>query len=343
MWTLRSSSFGSCVTHANGLRRRLIVAGAALALVPSWARPEPGRTVRIGFLGLASGEGFYKEPLQAFRAALRELGYVEGKNLAISARFAEDRDERLPGLAAELTRAKLDLIVSHGTQATQALRQATTTIPIVMAAVGDPIGARLVSSLARPGGNITGLTNIDVGLAAKRLELLKEVVPQLSRVAVLYNSANPSARLQMEESESAAGPLGVELRLFDVRASRDLEAAFAAIAAWRADALDVLSDPTFLSRRRQIAALAAAARLPSVFARRENVAAGGLMSYGTNLSDQFREVAVYVDKVLKGARPGDLPIGQAAVYQLAINIKTARALGLAVSKELIVRAHEVIE
>ena len=331
---------------ANGSDRvRPMVHFVALAIVLAVTTPalgaqaqQAGRVYGIGVLSPLSAEAL---PLWSFREGLRELGYVHGKNIAFEYRFAEDRNERLPGLASELVRSKPDLIVTHGTLATRAAKQATSTIPIVMVSTGDPVGTGLVASLARPGGNVTGLSNIDVGLAAKRLELLKKALPKVSRVAVLRNPA--IGDLQFRETEAAARSLGIEPQLVEVRDPRELESAFAAMANARVDALTVIADTMFLSQRKQIANLAMTQRLPSVFARNENVEAGGLMSYGSTLADLYRQAGTYVDKILKGARPADLPVEEPTRMYLVINRKTAKALGLTIPQELLQRADQLIE
>ena len=319
----------------------------ALAIVLAVTAPslgaqaqQSGKIYRLGFLSSSSAEAL---PLSSFREGLRELGYVQGKNIAVEYRFAEDRNERLPGLASELVRSKPDLIVTHGTLATRAAKQATSTIPIVMVSTGDPVGTGLVDSLARPGGNVTGLSNLDVGVAAKRLELLREAVPKLSRVAVLRNPASPSGVLQSNETEAAARSLGIEPQLVNVREPRELESAFAAIANARVGALTVIADPMFLSQQKQIANLAMTQRLPSVFARNENVEAGGLMSYGPTLTDLYRQAGTYVNKILKGARPADLPVEEPTRMYLVINRKTAKALGVTIPQQLLQRADQLIE
>lgn len=248
-----------------------------------------GKTNLIGFLG---GTSAGDVPLPRFREGLRELGYLEGRNVAFEYRFAEDKNERLPGLAAELVRRKVDVILTHGSPATRAAKDATSTIPIVMVGTGDPVGTGFVASLARPGGNVTGLSTIDVGLAAKRLELLKEAVPKLSHVAVLRNPANPSGGPQLKETLAAARSLGIQTQLFEVRDAKELESAFSVMVKARAGAFTAIADPIFLSQRRRIADLAMTNGLPSVFARNENVEAGGLMSYGPTLTDLFRHAAI---------------------------------------------------
>jgi putative ABC transport system substrate-binding protein len=303
---------------------------------------QAGKVYRIGFLGSASAEGVYTDLLQGLRAGLRELGYVEGR-IVFEYRFTEGKYDRLPGVAAELVRSKVDVILAHGSPAIRAAKQATSIIPIIMIGAGDPVGTGFVASLARPGGNITGVSTIDAVLAAKRLQLLKELLPKLSRVAVLRNPANPVAELQFRETQAAARSLGIEIQVFDVRDRKELESAFSVIAKARADALTVIADPLFLSQQKQLANLAIAKRLPSVFARNENVEVGGLMSYGPTLADQFRQAVTYVDKILKGAKPGDLPVEQPTRTYLVINLKTAKALGLTIPPSLLGRADQVIQ
>ncbi len=318
------------------------LAGSLLAAPLAAEAQQVGKVYRIGFLG-PGPERIYTDPLPSLRAGLRELGYVEGKNIVLEYRFAEDKYERLPGLAAELVRDKVDVIVVHATPGTRAVKQATRTIPIVMVSVGDPVGTGLVASLARPGSNVTGVSNIDVGLAAKRLQLLKEVLPNLSLVAVLRNPTNQVGELQFRETQAAARSLGIEIQLVDVRDPKELESAFSVMDRARAGAFTVMADLLFLSQQQQIANLATTRRLPSVFARGENVAAGGLMSYGPTLADQFRLAATYVDKILKGAKPGDLPVEEPTRMYLVINLKTAKTLGLTIPPSLLLRADQIIE
>jgi putative ABC transport system substrate-binding protein len=315
--------------------------GGLLAAPLAAEAQKAGKVWRIGFLGSGSPEG-YTDLLQGLRTRLRELGYVEG-TIVFEYRFAEDKYDRLPGLAAELVRSKVDVVLAHASPAIRAAKQATSIIPIVMMGAGDPVGTGFVANLARPGGNITGVSNIDVVLAAKRLQLLKEVLPKLSRVAVLRNPANPVSELQFREIQAAARSLGIETQTFDVRDPMELESVFSVIATARADALTVIADPMFLSQRNQIANLTITKRLPSIFARNENVKAGGLMSYGSTLADQFRLATTYVDKILKGAKPGDLPVEEPTRTYLVINLKTAKALGLTIPESLLRRADEVIQ
>ena len=297
---------------------------------------------RVGFLS-STNEKVQRENLERLRARLRDLGYVEGKNITFDYRYADQKPERLPALAAELVKSKPDLILTHGTPETRAARAATSSIPIVMVSVGDPLGARLVASLARPGGNATGLTNLDVGLAAKRLELLKEVIPKLTRIAVLRKAGNPIGELQYKDTESAARALSLAHKLYDVRNLAELEAAFAAMHKDGVHALTVLTDPLFLAWRRQIADYALSNRLPTIFARDENVEAGGLLSYGPSLVELYGQAAAFVDKIFKGAKPGDLPIEQPAKFEMFINLKTAAALGISIPKSVQFRADKLYE
>ena len=310
-----------------------------LVCVLSAETKQPAKVFRIGFLGASADAA----PLRGLREGLRELGYLQDRNIIFEYRFAQEKNERLPALAAELVRSKVDVIVTHASSATRAAKQATSTIPIVMVSVGDPVGTGFVASLARPGGNVTGLSNNDAGLAAKRLALLKEVLPKLSRAAALRNPANPTADAQSKETESAARSLAIEVQPVDVRDPKELEAAFSVMVKARASAVTVMGDPLFLSERQRIADLALTMRLPSVFARSENVEAGGLMSYGTSLTELFRQAATYVDKILKGAKPGDLPVQEPTRMYLVINRKTATALGFTVPQELLLRADHLIE
>jgi putative ABC transport system substrate-binding protein len=318
------------------------LAGSLLAAPLAAEAQQPEKVWRIGLLGPA-GERVYTDVLLSLRAGLREFGYVEAKNISFEYRFAEDKYERLPGLAAELVRSKVDVILAHATLGTRAAKRATSTIPIVMVGVGDPVGTGFVLSLARPGGNITGVSNNDVGLAAKRLALLKEVVPKLSLVAVLRNPTSPAGELQFRETQAAARSLGIESQLVEARDPKELETAFAVMIKGHAGAFAVMGDPLFLSQQKQIAKLATTSRLPAVFPRNENVEAGGLMSYGPTLAAQFRQAATYVDKILKGARPGDLPVEEPTRMYLIINLKTAKALGLTIPPSLLQRADQVIE
>jgi putative ABC transport system substrate-binding protein len=325
------------------LRRRALLAGSlGLLATPIMTRAQaPTNTPRIGVLSLSSPAdvaGWH----QAFRQGLADLGWLEGKNVAIEFRYAEGRTERLDDLAADLVRLKVDVIVTGLNTDAQAAQKATRTIPIVMAFPGDPVGTGLIASLARPGDNITGLTSITPELAGKRLELLKEIVPKLSHVAVLWNPRGRISALSWKEIQRPARDLSVELHSLEVRASSELDRAVADAVRVRADALVVMPDPVFVTNLRRIAGLAARSRLPSIYNLRDFVAVGGLASYGPDPSDLFRRAATYVDKILKGARPADLPVEQPTKFDLAINVKTAKALGLTIPPALLARADEII-
>ncbi len=326
-------------------RRRalLITLGGALAApLVSFAQRQPAKVPRIGYLDAASSN-VSSNRAEALRAGLRDLGYVEGKNIIIEYRWADGKYERLPGLAAELLQQKVDVIVASGTPAIQAAQRATTTTPIVMVATGNPVGAGFVASLSRPGGNITGLSNLNVDLSSKYLELLRVAVPQLSRVAVLVHPGNPDNPLVLKNLQPGAQAIGVKVLPVEASTASQIEAAFGAMTRERAGVLIVLPDPLFLAQARQIAELAAKNRLPTMFSTRELPEAGGLMSYGQNNVEQFRRAATYVDKILKGAKPASLPVEQPTRFEFVINLKTAKALGLTVPPALLARADEVIE
>jgi putative ABC transport system substrate-binding protein len=271
------------------------------------------------------------------------LGWIEGKNVVLVYRSADNHVDRLPKLAVELVRLKVDVIVTAGTLASLAAKRATTTIPIVMAAAGDPLGSGLVANLAQPNGNVTGLSLMSPDLGGKRLELLKELLPQISRVAVLWNSANPYPAHVFKETESAAQTLGIEVQSLEVRGPDDFNNVFEAVRQNHPDALIAVEDPLTNSYLSQIANFAAANKLPAIFGFREFVDAGGLMAYGANLADLFRRAAAYVDKILRGAKPAELPIQQPTKFELVINLKAAKTLGLIVPPTLLARADEVIE
>jgi putative ABC transport system substrate-binding protein len=270
------------------------------------------------------------------------LGYVEGQNIAIEARWAEGTYERLPGFAAEFVRLKVDAIVAYGA-AIQAAQQATGTIPIVMAVVIDPVGAGFVASLARPGGNITGLSSMAPDMVGKQLELLKEVVPKVSRVAFLGNPANRGNAAQMRQAQDTARGLSVQVQPLEARSPNEIDRAFAAITAERAGAVIVFADAVLLDHRGRIAELAARRRLPMVSVMVENVEAGGLMAYGPSIAERFRRAATYVAKILKGAKPADLPVEQPTKFELVVNLKTAKALGLTIPPSVLARADQIIE
>jgi putative ABC transport system substrate-binding protein len=283
--------------------------------------------------------------VDAFRQGLRELGWAEGRNIVIDYRFAEGRLDRLPDLAAELVRLKVDIIVAQATPGAAAAKNATETIPIVMVPVGDPVGLGLIASLARPGGNVTGVSYSVGGLeiAGKQLELLKETLPKVRRVAVLSNPANPAHALVIRELNVAARSLGVQLQLLEARGPNEFDGAFAAMATERVGALLVVADTMFVLQRTRLADLAARSRLPAAYGWREHVEAGGLMSYGPSLRDLFRRSATFVDRILKGAKPGDLPVEQPTKFELVINLKTAKALGLTIPPSLLSRADHISE
>jgi len=295
---------------------------------------------RIGGLG-ASSPSANPARYEAFRQRLRELGYVEGKNIAIEGRYAEGQLGRLPDLAVELVRLKVDVIVARGLPAARAAKEATTTIPIVIQG-GDPVRTGLVASLARPGGNVTGFSDATVDVSTKRLELLKEVVPKVSRVAMLWNPANPTNPLQLKDSQAAAPALGLKVIAVDVKGVDDFERVFAAIKKDGAGGLLVPADPTFGSERKRIIDFAAKNRLPAMYSSSDNAEAGGLMSYGTNFVDLYRRVADYVDRILKGTKPADLPIEQPMKFEFVINLKTAKQIDLTIPPNVLARADKVI-
>ncbi len=328
---MRLNTVGFVFTLALGLLTAPLAAGAQ----------QPAKTPRIGFLGMTSAAE-YASQIEAFRQGLRDLGYVEGKNSVIEFRWAERKYDRLPGLAAELVRLKVDVLVTHSTPGTLAAKQATSTIPIVMVVSGDAVGAGLITSIARPGGNITGSTFFNPELAAKRLELLKEAVPRITRVAVLLNPDNPGQGLLLQAMELTAKPLKLELQQVEARGPDEFDRAFAAMAKKRADALAVLEEPVFIAQARRIANLAAKSRLPTI-GFSELAEGGGLMAYGVNFLDLYRRAAVFVDKILKGAKPADLPVEQPTRFELVINLKTAKTLGLTIPRQILLRADKVIE
>ena len=308
----------------------------------SAAAQQPARIPRMGLLSpFAPSDAALWH--QAFRQGLRDLGWVEGKNISIEYRYSEGRADRLPDLAAELIRLKVDIMVVSVTTDALAAKKATGTIPIVMASVGDPVASGLVAGLARPGGNITGLSQIAPELIGKRLELLKEIVPKLTRVAVLWRPEGDSSPLAWKESQLPARALGLELHSMEVRSSDDFAKAFEGATRARAGALVVTPDPVFVRNLKRIAALAAKNRLPSIFHLRAFADAGGLVTYGVDRSDMFRRAATYVDKILKGAKPGDLPIEQPTKFELVVNLETAKALGLTIPPSLLMRADQVVQ
>jgi putative ABC transport system substrate-binding protein len=327
------------------MRRREFISlfgGVAVFASGSSRAQSPGRLHRIGFLGNSTSI-LEANLVRPFRKALRDLGYVEGRDIAIEYRWAEGNYERLPALAAELIAANVDVIVTAGTPAAFAVKNATSSIPCVMVAVGDPVGTGLVSSLARPGGNLTGLTSIAPDLEGKRLALLREMIPALSHFAVLWNPANAFHVAAIQGVQAAAETLRMKMLSLGVRTSEELDDAFSAILAERPGALVVLADRVFLHGRDRIMAFAGQQRLPGVYAYRELVDAGGLMSYGPNYAEMHASAATFVAKILKGAKPADLPIEQPIKFELVINIKTAKALGIEVSPTLLATANEIVE
>ena len=323
-------------------RRRFLttLCGGLLAAPLAAGAQQAGKVWRIGYLSSSSATA---NP-EAFRQGLRELGWIEGQNIAIDYRFAEDRFDRLPELAAELVRLKVDVIVAGPTQPAVAAKNATRTIPIVMASAADPVELRLIASLARPGGNVTGLSfSVNSELFGKGLELLKEAVPKLRRVAVLSNPANPAQVRAIDKVKVAARSLAMPLQLLEARGPNEFDGAFAAMAKQRAEALLVVAEGLFLRHRARLADLEAKYRLPSMHGLKENVEAGGLMSYGPSIVATFRRAAVFVDKILRGTKPADLPVEQPTKFELVINLKTAKVLGLTIPPSLLQRAHQVIE
>ena len=327
------------------MNRKFLIALIATVLVtiaPRAGAQQAARIYRIAFLGGSTASALSKR-LEAFRQGLHELGYREGKNIDIQYRYGEGQPERLPALATKLVRNKTDVIVTGGPFSTRAVRGATNEIPIVMAFDNDPIGNGLVTSLARPGGNVTGLSTQYPEISGKQLELLKETVPRLTRVVVLGNLNEPGNSQALKETQRAASLFGIKLQYFDVREPDDIETAFKAAVKERMDAALVLAGAVFFSERPRMAALAAKNRLPAVYQASEYVDAGGLMTYGVSINDLFRRAATYVDKILKGAKPADLPIEQATKFELVINLKAAKQIGLTIPQWVLVKADRVIK
>lgn len=307
------------------------------------AAQQPKKVARIGFLSV--NPAFSLEPrVKAFREALRELGYMEGKNIAIEYRHAEGRRDRLAAVAAELASLKVDVIVvAGGTAPALAAKEATSTIPIVMTYVGDPVARGLIVSLARPGGNITGLTSVSPDLAGKRLELLKETVPRLSRVGVLWNPASQGSTANFKETETAARSFGLQVQSLEARSPAELESAFKTATMGRAHALIVVESPLIGAHTSRIVELATNSRLPTMFGQGIRAEAGGLMYYGPNFPDLHRRAATYVDKILKGRKPADLPVEQPMKFELVINLRTAKQIGLTIPPNVLARADRVIK
>jgi putative ABC transport system substrate-binding protein len=322
-----------------------VVLAVSLVLAPLTAdAQQAAKIARIGYLVLNLAAASHLT--EAFLQGLHDLGYVEGRNIVIEYRSAEGKLERLPALAAELVALKVNVIVAGGPPHALAAKQATRTIPIVFASSADPVTDGLVTSLARPGGNVTGLSNLGSGLVGKGLEQLTQAVPGVSRVAVLWQPgayAERTTRDMLQEAEAAARTLGVQLQLVEVRGPADFDRAFSEMTRARAGALTMLPSTMLISERRRLVDLTAKNRLPAVYASREFVDAGGLMSYGSNLADMFRRAAIYVDKILKGAKPADLPVEQPTKFELVINLKTAKALGLTIPQSVLERTDQVIQ
>jgi len=336
-------------TRGDGWSRREFLRAATLAGTAGFLgfgseaveAQQPTKVPRIAYLGATSLTA-NADRVEAFRQGLRELGYIEGKNIVIELRSAEGEEGRLPALVAELVRLKIDIIVSAGPAVTRAAKEATTTIPIVMTNDGDPVGNGFVASLARPGGNITGLATLAPELSGKRLELLKEIVPKLSRVAIIGNSTEPSYAQVLKEIELAAGALKLKLQLLDVRDPKDIETAFRAARKERADAVLLLTASVLNSHRAQVVELAVKNRLPAAYPVPQFVEAGGLMNYGPSFNDLFRRAATYVDKILKGRTPADLPVEQPMKFDFIINLIAAKQIGLTIPPNVLVRATKVI-
>jgi putative ABC transport system substrate-binding protein len=325
-------------------KKLLLIALAILFLASAHpaAAQQPKKVPRIGYLNATSASAI-SDSVEAFLQGLRELGYIEGKNIVIEYRFAEGKLDQVPRNAAELVRLKIDVIVTAGSTDTAAARKATATIPIVMTQDNDPVGSGFIATLARPGGNITGLTNISSELGGKRLELLKEVVPKLSRVVIFGNAANPGSPQALKETEDAARAMGIKLQYLEVRKADDVESAFKAASREQSQALIILPNPVATTYRKQVVGLAVKSRLPAMYFRRVFVESGGLMSYGTYVPDLYRRAATYVDKILKGAKPADLPVEQPMKFEFVINLKTAKALNLTIPQSVLYRTDKVIK
>jgi putative ABC transport system substrate-binding protein len=326
-------------------RRAFLAESIALLAAPRAAVAQQGTKIpRVGFLSPNSGsDPRFLRRLTAFQQGIRELGYVEGQNIAIESRWGEGKWDRLPGLAAELVSLMVDVIVTYGPPAILAAKQATGTIPIVMAGTIDPVATGFVATLARPGGNITGLSLMAPELVAKHLEIIKEVVPKVSRVALLENPANAGTAPQLLHAQGAARTLGLRLQPVEARGPSEIDGAFAAMTREQAGAVIVLVDLMLLDHRTRIADLAATRRLPAVYGMSDHVEAGGLIAYGPSVLERYRRAAIFVDKILRGAKPGNLPIEQPTKFELVINMKAAKALGLTIPSSLLLRADQVIE
>jgi putative ABC transport system substrate-binding protein len=324
------------------MRRREFITlfGGVAATWPLSASAQQPKVWRIGVLASVPPT---PAMLSAFRDGMRERGYVEGQNLSIDVRWPQGSFEHDPSPVAELINSNVDVIVAWATPTVIAVRRATSTIPIVMVGVGDPVGSGFIASLARPGGNTTGLTIISVELSAKLMELFAELVPGMKRVGVVHNPNNPGVTMMLRETEDAVRKLNMQVQVVNAQSSDEFQRAFAQLSAKSVDGVVLLPDPTVIEHSRRIAELAQSARLPTAFQRRENVDAGGLFSYGTDLNNQFRQAAFYVDRILKGEKPAELPVQQPTKFELVINLKTAKAIGIEIPQSMLLRADEVIE
>ena len=302
---------------------------------------QPGKVPRIGVLN-AGASSSIPARLGAFRQGLRDLGYIEGRNIVIELPYTEGKLDRLPDVAAELVRLKVEVMVTTGTTGALAAKEATSTIPIVMTTGADPVAIGLIASLARPGGNITGLTSVSTDLAGKRLELLKETVPRLTRVGILWNPADPGSTAVFKETETVARSLGVQVQSLEVRSPNDFESAFKAATGGRAHALIIVQTALINAHRTRIVELATKNRLPTMFGEGAHVESGGLMSYAPNSADLFRRAATYVDKILKGTKPADLPVEQPTKFEFVINLKAAKQIGVTIPPNVLARADKVI-
>jgi len=318
-----------------------LLATVLLSTAPRLEAQQPTKIPRIAFLGTASAS-VVADRVDAFRKGLRELGYLEGENILIEYRFGEGKSDEVASLATELARSKVDVIITAGPAATRSAKEATVTIPIVMGNEGDPVGSGFVSSLARPGGNITGLSALSPEISGKQLEILKEIVPKLSRVVTLGNSTTPGNTQALKEIELAAKALGVQAQYLEVRVPKDIEIAFGSASKRRADAVLALQNPVLTFARKQVVMLALKNRMPAVYHSIEFVEDGGLMTYSVSITDLFRRAAAYVDKILKGAKPADLPVEQPTKFEFVINLKTAKQIGLTIPPNVLARADRVI-
>jgi putative tryptophan/tyrosine transport system substrate-binding protein len=321
----------------------LLTLGALLlALSASAQAQQPKKIPRIGFLGTASAS-VVADRVEAFSEGLRKLGYSDGKNIVIEYRFGEGKSNEVTGLAVELVRSKVDVIVTAGPAATRSAKEATVTIPIVMGNEGDPLGSGFVASLARPGGNITGLSNFAPEISGKQLEILKDTVPKLSRVAVFGTSTNPGNAQALKEIELAAGVLGVQVQYLEIRVRQEIETAFRSAGKGRADAVLALQNPVITFDRKQVAKIAVKNRIPAMYHSIEFVEDGGLMTYSVSITDLFRRAATYVDKILRGAKPEDLPVEQPKKFEFIVNLKAAKQISLTIPPNVLVRADRVIK